>query len=93
MLLLLKRMWEPAKYFAVLSRDSETLVRAFITYVRPLLEYCTPIVSLYSVGMIKRVESVQRVLTKKLPYMNCLTYKKRRHFIWRAYILILLVCM
>jgi len=42
------------------SRDTETLIRAFITYVRPLLEYCTPIWSPYSVGMIKRVESVQR---------------------------------
>jgi len=60
MLLLLKRTWESGKYFAVLSRDTETLVRAFITYVRPLLEYCTPIWSPYSVGMIKRVESVQR---------------------------------
>jgi len=46
-----------------LSRDTETLVRAFITHVRPLLEYCTPIWSPYSVGMIKRVESVQREIT------------------------------
>ena len=27
--------------------------------------------------MIKRAESVQRAFTKKLPYMKCLTYKKR----------------
>jgi len=27
--------------------------------------------------MIKRVECVQRAFTKKLPYMKCLTYKKR----------------
>ena len=27
--------------------------------------------------MIKRVESVQRAFTKKLPYMKCLSYKKR----------------
>jgi len=59
------------------SRDTETLIRAFITYVRQLLEYCTPIWSPYSVGMTKRVESVQRAFTKKLPYMKCLTYKKR----------------
>jgi len=26
-----------------LSSDTETLVRAFTTYVRPLLEFCTPI--------------------------------------------------
>ena len=45
--------------------------------MRPLLEYCTPIWSPYSVGMIKRVESVQRAFTKKLPYMKCITYKKR----------------
>ena len=60
-----------------LSHETETLIGAFITYVRPLLEYCTPIWSPYSVGMIKRVESVQRAFTKKLPYMKCLTYKKR----------------
>ena len=60
-----------------LSRDTETLVRAFITYVRPLLEYCTPIWSPYSVTMVKRVESVQRAFTKKLPDMNGLTYRER----------------
>jgi len=60
-----------------LSRDTETLVRAFITYVRPLLEYCTPIRSPYSVTMVKRVESVQRAFTKKLPDMNSLAYRER----------------
>ena len=59
-----------------LSHETETLIGAFITYVRPLLEYCPSIWSPYSVGMIKRVESVQRAFTKKLPYMKCLTYKK-----------------
>jgi len=53
------------------------LVRAFITYVRPLLECCTPIWSTYSVTMIKRVESVQRAFTKKLPDMNSITYRER----------------
>ena len=50
----------------------------FVTCVRPLLEYCTPIWSLYSVGMIfKRVESLQRAFTKTLPCVKCLTCKKR----------------
>ena len=26
-----------------LSRDPHNLTRAFVTYVRPLLEYCTPV--------------------------------------------------
>ena len=60
-----------------MSRDNETLVRAFITYVRPLLEYCTPIWSPYSVTMVKPVESVQRAFTKKLPDVNGLTYRER----------------
>ena len=55
-----------------LSRDTETLVRAFVTYVRPLLEYCTPVWSPSSVSMIKRVESVRRAFTKKLPNLKCL---------------------
>jgi len=46
-----------------LSCDTETLVRACITYVHPLLEYCTPIWSSYSLGMIQRVESLQRAFT------------------------------
>jgi len=28
---------------AFVSRDPKTLTKAFITYVRPLLEYCTPV--------------------------------------------------
>jgi len=62
-----------------LSRDTETLGRAFTTYVRPLLEFCTPIWSPSSVGMIVHIESVQCSFTKKLPYryMKYLTYKDR----------------
>lgn len=43
-----------------LSRDTSTLVRAFITYVRPLLEYCSCVWSPYLKNNIYKVESVQR---------------------------------
>ena len=65
------------KFCRMVDNDTETLVRAFVTCVRPLLEYCTPVWSPSSVGMIKRVESVHRAFTKKLPNLKCLTYKKR----------------
>ena len=35
------------------SRDRSTLLRAFITYVRPLLEYASPVWSPQSAGLIK----------------------------------------
>jgi hypothetical protein len=60
-----------------LSRDTETLLKAFNTYVRPLLEYCTPVWSPCTAGLVKRLESVQRVFTKKLPNMSKLSYEER----------------
>ena len=42
-----------------------------------LLEYCTPILSPYSVTMVKRMESMQRAFTKKLHVVNGLTYRER----------------
>ena len=50
------------------------LIRAFITYVRPMLEYCSPVWSAVSVSLINQLESVQRRFTKRLP---ALTYNER----------------
>ena len=65
------------------SRDTETLIRAFITYVRQLLEYCTPIWSPYSVGMIKgTLHSVEKTL-RPIQKAYCVYYyilKERRFF-------------
>ena len=60
-----------------ISRDPEILIKAFITYVRPLLEYCSPIWSPSSVGYINKLESVQRRFTKKLKDLSALSYNKR----------------
>jgi len=60
-----------------LSRDIESLTRAFVTYVRPLVEYCSPVWSPSIIGQIKRLESVQKVFSKKLPGMRHLSYEER----------------
>ena len=47
------------------SKDWSTLFKAFTTYVRPLLEYATPVWSPLTVTNITKIESVQRSFTKK----------------------------
>lgn len=59
------------------SRDREVLVKAFVTYVRPILEYCAPVWSPYRVGLIKKVEDVQRRFTKRLAGLQCTPYIER----------------
>ena len=56
------------------SRDTECLSRAFITYVRPLLKFCSPIWSPPSVGNIDLIEAVQRRFTKRLTDLRQLDY-------------------
>ena len=46
------------------SKDPGILTRAFVTYVRPLIEYCSPVWSPCSVTTINKLESVQRMFTK-----------------------------
>ena len=59
------------------SRQPKLLVHAFITYVRPILEYCSPIWSPSTIKDITAIESVQRRFTKKLyGLFNC-TYDDR----------------
>ena len=48
------------------SRNIQILVRAFTTYVRPILEYCTPIWSPYLLKDINKIGSVQRYFTRRL---------------------------
>ena len=53
------------------------LTRAFITYVRPLLEYCSPVWSPCSITAINKLESVQRAFTKRLRGMSSMNYDDR----------------
>ena len=62
---------------AFTSRDIRLLLRAFIVYVRPVLEYNTVIWSPYTVHDIEAVESVQRCFTKCLSGFRQFPYEER----------------
>lgn len=59
------------------SRDPALLIRAFTTYVRPLLEFASCIWSPYKLSLIDKIESIQRRFTKKLHGFYNLSYKDR----------------
>ena len=59
------------------SKDRTMLVKAFTTYVWPLLEYNSPIWSTASIKDILCIEGVQRKFTKRIPGMSELTYYSR----------------
>jgi len=48
-----------------LCKDMDVVMRAFITYVHPLLEYCSPVWSPSSNTLIDQLESVQWRFTKR----------------------------
>jgi len=52
---------------AFISQDINLLVRAYVVYVRPLLEHNTIIWTPYFVKDIEAIERVQRRFTKRLP--------------------------
>src|ERR1043165_6616563 len=60
-------------------KDLCSLKNAFVTYVQPLVEYCSPVWSPSLIGLIDKVESVQRCFTKRLmglkntPYADCVS--------------------
>ena len=64
-------------YRCFLSRNTTNLIRAYKTYVRPLLEYGTVIWSPSLIHLITNIESVQRRYTKRLPGFKNLTYADR----------------
>ena len=49
------------------SKNTSNLARAFKTYVRPLLEYASPVWSLYTKFQIESIEAVQRSFTRRIP--------------------------
>ena len=59
------------------SRDKKLLFRAFTVYVRPILEYCCNVWSPYRLCDIRRIESVQRLFTKRLIDLKGMSYPDR----------------
>ncbi|MFZ2538392.1 MAG: reverse transcriptase family protein, partial [Oscillospiraceae bacterium] len=64
-------------YRCFVSRDITNLVKAFLIYVRPILEYASPVWSPYLISQINEIESVQRGFTKRLPGFSGLSYADR----------------
>jgi len=59
------------------TRDMNVLRKAYITYIRPLVEYASNIWSPTQVGLIDKLESVQRKFTKRIPALQYLSYRDR----------------
>ena len=60
-----------------LSRDRNSLLKAYAVYVRPLVEYSSQIWSPHCKKYINDLESVQRKFTKRLPGLQHLNYTQR----------------
>ena len=59
------------------TRDINVLRKAFVTYIRPLVEYGSSVWSPVQIGLIDKVESVQRQFTKRIPALHGLSYQER----------------
>ena len=58
-------------------KDVSSLLSAFTTYVRPILEYCCVVWNSLLVKDINALEAVQRRFTKRIPGMKNHTYYQR----------------
>jgi len=63
-----------AIYRAFTCRNVDLLMRAYLTYVRPIVEHDSIIWSPYTAKDIEYVETVQRRFTKRLPGFRTLLY-------------------
>ena len=63
------------KYF--ISRNTQSLVRGFVNYVRPIIQYASSTWSPSSITNIKKVESVQKRFTKGLTCLYEVDYQYR----------------
>ena len=59
------------------SRNTRLLRQAFITYVRPVLEYASNVWSPHLLKHINAIENVQRQFTKRIRSLSHLTYPER----------------
>jgi len=59
------------------SRNPQLLFRAFYVFVRPLLDYCSPVRALVYETDINLIERVQRRFTKRLLGLKDISYRDR----------------
>ena len=68
-------MFETFKWFQ--SRDKRILTRVYCTYVRPILEYRSPVWSPHSKQLITKIERGQRFFTRAVPGLRTLPCRSR----------------
>jgi len=59
------------------SRNPQLLVKAYITFVRPILEYCSSVWSPVLIKHVNALERVQKYFTRKLRGMERFSYLER----------------
>ena len=59
------------------NNEANWLVKDFITYILPVVSYCSVVWSPYLRGDIDAIESVQKLFTKRIPELNKLSYSQR----------------
>ena len=59
------------------SRQIPVLKKAFITYVRPIMEYASNVWSPHLLKHINAIERVQKHFTKRIPSLSNLSYPER----------------
>lgn len=59
------------------SRDVRVLKQAYLTYVRPVLEYASSVWSPYLLKHVNSIERVQKYFTKRIPSLSHLSYPER----------------
>ena len=59
------------------SGNVTILTKAYITYVRPLLEYCTFIWPPFKIYLIEKIERVQRYFSRRVLFRTKLSYTER----------------
>jgi hypothetical protein len=60
-----------------LTRNLTTMRQAFITYIRPILEYNSLVWNPTYIHLIDLIENVQRTFTKRIPSLSSLQYSER----------------
>jgi len=66
-----------ALFKAFTTRHIPVLKKAFLTYVRPVLEYVSNVWSPYVIKHINALEKVQKHFTKRIPSFANLSYPER----------------
>jgi hypothetical protein len=59
------------------TRNASILRKAYVTYVRPILDYASNVWNPYLIKHINAVEKVQRRFTKRIPSLRHHTYEER----------------